>query len=135
MNCIYCGKPIEEHRAGEDTDECVADLMGNDILLPRYSIIAMPSVVANLTADDNPVESVMMFWDRSNYRWAIELNMMCKPGSQEWSHYSVTADTRPLALCRAVLTLEAVEEAEALEQQHYDDMSGEIANAFGGRGR
>jgi len=119
MNCIYCGKPIDEHKAGYHTEICVAKALGRQdeldsgVFKVRTELSGYEDELWDyLTADDNPVESVMVFWDRSNYRWAIELNMMCKPGSQEWSHYSVTADTRPLALCRAVLTLDAAEEAE-----------------------
>ena len=110
MNCIYCGKPIEAHKESEATDECVADLMGNDILLPRYSIIAMPSVVANLTADDNPVEEFSIKWSRSDGKWRVMLEgWYPMDGIAPEGVYHVTADTLPLALCRAALTLEAVE--------------------------
>ena len=116
MNCIYCGKPIEEHEARRQIDKCVFRALGYDsaVLLQGYS----PSItywycteMTNyLTADDNPVERFMMFWDRSDGQWCITLEgWYPMDGITPEGVYHVKADTRPLALCRAVLTLEAVE--------------------------
>jgi hypothetical protein len=135
MNCIYCGKPIEEHGEGKETDACVMQALGfqlvnisiqNDGVIERWirgghsihTYYARPSVdygimhevINHLTADDNPVEEVTISWSRSYNDWYIGLEgWYPAEGAAPDQYYRVRADTLPLALCRAVLTLAAVE--------------------------
>ena len=121
MNCI-CGKPISEHGEGKETDECVTRaitenwdgeiraIIGTPMTGQSISFVWMDVLLDHLTADDNPVEHVTIGWDRSDGEWYVGMEGWYPPESDKPSgYYSVTADTLPLALCRAVLTLYAVE--------------------------
>ena len=37
MNCTFCGKPIDEHSEGPETDVCVESIMGGNVrpIIPR----------------------------------------------------------------------------------------------------
>jgi hypothetical protein len=135
MNCIYCGKLIEGHGEGKETDACVMQALGfqlvnisiqNDGVIERWirgghsihTYYARPSVdygimhevINHLTADDNPVEDITINWSRSDRNWHIWLDGWYPPESDKpGGSYYVRADTLPLALCRAVMTLAAVE--------------------------
>ena len=119
MNCIYCGKSIDEHDMGRETDICVGRALGTSYEPTSYDEYPTPftdrmawagACVSHLAADDNPVEHVTIGWDRSDSKWYIGFEGWYPLESDKPSgYYSVTADTLPLALCRAVLTLEAAE--------------------------
>jgi len=119
MNCKHCGKPIGKHEAGRETDICTGLALGGQYKLVYYGDYPTPftdrmawagSCISHLAADDNPVDSIMMFYALGE--WSVEIHMKTKPGVKEWDSHTVTADTLPLALCRAVLTLEAVEASD-----------------------
>jgi hypothetical protein len=117
MNCIICHRPIEEHETSGETDCCITWAIGQKSVGSYYMWSQLDDrigdLINHLTADDNPVEEVIISWSRSDRNWHIWLDGWYPLESYNPDeYYSVTADTLPLALCRAVLTLAAVEASD-----------------------
>jgi hypothetical protein len=118
MNCIICHRPIEEHETSGETDCCITWAIGQKSVGSYYMWSQLDDrigdLINHLTADDNPVEYFEMAWDRGSImtddKWVVQMEGWYPPESDKpGGSYYVRADTLPLALCRAVLTLAAVE--------------------------
>lgn len=125
MNCIYCGRPIEEHGAGRETDVCVAKAMGRnpeelweiEIVAHKYSVYE-----STLFAPSTESAMAMAVWEslpleRRLHEYAEGAVVFCGGGSYgASSDYAdgimVEAKRWQLAICQAMLMVHATKGAK-----------------------
>ena len=125
MKCSRCGRPIDEHEAGRETDYCIAEVVLNltclhdpqtgillpvDIQVKQYSTdlsAAMERVVFKLKTDGAAFGIKPSFgraWQAEFYVPLTKDDARRAEGYGNWKYWA-RAETLPLAICHAALKL------------------------------